>query len=277
MTDTVRTPASRPRGLLLGLAAGVMSGLFGIGGGAVLVPGLVLVMGVTQHVAHATSLAAILITAPAAALAFGFDGSIAYVPAAAIALGSIAGAFLGAGWMHRVSDVRLRQAFALLLVIVAVRLAFPTEIVGGGGQASIDVLRMAGFVLLGLATGVLSSLMGVGGGIIMVPALVLLFSFSQHTAEGTSLLVIVPTALVGATRHARRGYTDWRLGLLVGIGGVLGGLAGAQLALALPAEWLSRLFAVLVAVMAMQLLLRNRSRSDEVAAGDEIDDEVTEH
>lgn len=253
-------PTSWAPGLLLGVAAGVMSGVFGIGGGAVLVPGLVAVVGVTQHVAHATSLAAILVTAPAAALAFGFSGSIALAPAAAIAAGSMAGAFVGAGLMHRLSDVRLRQAFAVLLIVIAVRLAFPTEAVGGGGQASIDVMRLGAFVLLGLATGVLSSLMGVGGGIIMVPALVLLFSFSQHTAEGTSLLVIIPTALMGAMRHARRGYTDWRLGLLVGAGGAVGGLAGAQLALSIPESWLSRLFALFLAVMALQLVVSNRRR-----------------
>ena len=243
-----------------------MSGLFGIGGGAVLVPGLVLAMGVSQHTAHATSLAAILLTAPAAAIAFGLDGSIAYAPAAAIALGSIVGAFVGAGFMHRLSDARLRQAFAVLLLIVALRLAVPTEMAGGGGEAAIDLLRMGAFLALGLATGVLSALMGVGGGIIMVPALVLLFSFSQHTAEGTSLLVIIPTALMGASRHARRGYTDWRLGLLVGLGGVLGGLAGAQVALALSGAWLSRLFAVFLAVMALQLLLRSRRLPDESEA-----------
>ena len=268
MTDPNPAPASSPRGLALGLAAGVMSGLFGIGGGAVLVPGLVLIMGVRQHVAHATSLAAILLTAPAAALGYALDGSIAVAPAAAIAVGSIVGAFVGADLMHRISPTLLRQAFGVLLLIVALRLALPTEIVGGGGQATIDVLRLGAFALLGLSAGVLSALMGVGGGIILVPALVLLFSFSQHTAEGTSLLVIVPTALMGAARHARRGYTDWRLGLLVGAGGVLGGLAGAQLALALPGEWLSRLFAVFLALMALQLLVRSRREARTPAERD---------
>ena len=264
--STTAGHASTARGLGLGLAAGLMSGLFGIGGGAVLVPGLVLVLGVSQHIAHATSLAAILLTAPAAAVAFAFDGSIAYAPAAAIAVGSITGAFLGAGLMHRLSDERLRQAFAVLVLIVALRLAFPTELGEGGAEAAIDWLRLGAFVALGLGTGVLSALMGVGGGIIMVPALVLLFSFSQHTAEGTSLLVIIPTALMGARRHARRGYTDWRLGLLVGLGGIVGGLGGAQLALALPAEWLSRLFALFLAAMGMQLLVGNRRRPDQAEA-----------
>lgn len=248
--------------LALGGVTGLLSGLFGVGGGVILVPGMVLLARIPQHVAHATSLVAILITAPAALVGFAVDGSVAYQAGAGIAVGAVTGAVVGAAAMHRLSAARLRQGFALLLLVVAIRLLLPA---GGAAppEAAIDSLwALAAYVGLGLAAGVLSALMGVGGGVIMVPAMVLLLGLDQHTAEGTSLLVIVPTALVGAWRHSNHGYTDWRLGLLIGIGGIAGALLGAQAALALPAATLQRLFAVFLGVMGVRMLLRSRPARD---------------
>lgn len=244
---------STPRIAALGVPAGILAGLFGVGGGLVLVPGMVLLMGVSQHVAHATSLVAILATAPAALVAFALDGSVAVRAGIAIAVGAVTGAVLGAALMRRLTPRRLRQAFALLLLFVAARMLLPSP--ETSAVAAEGVVAIAGFMLLGLAAGVLSALLGVGGGVIMVPAMALLFGLDQHTAEGTSLLVILPTALAGALRHSRHGYADWRLGALLGLGGIVGGLIGGRLALALPAADLQRLFALFLAVTAVRMLL----------------------
>jgi uncharacterized protein len=252
------TSPSTLRTLVLGVAAGLLAGLFGVGGGVVLVPGMVLLMGVRQHVAHATSLVAILVTAPAAMVGFAVAGNVAYIPAAAVALGAVLGAYGGAALMHRLSADRLRQAFAVLIVLVAVRLALPVAVEAGSPVAADDLATIAAFALLGLAAGVLSALMGVGGGVIMVPAFVLLFGMDQHTAEGTSLLVIVPTALMGALRHARHGYTDWGLGVPIGVGGVVGGLLGSQLALALSGPVLQQLFAAFLVITGLRMLWGSR-------------------
>ncbi|HUH07821.1 MAG TPA: sulfite exporter TauE/SafE family protein [Egibacteraceae bacterium] len=241
------------RGLPLGVAAGLMSGLFGVGGGTVLVPGFVLLLGLSQHAAHATSLAAILLTATAGMIPFALDGAVAVVPGLAIAAGALVGAYSGAGVMHRLSERRLRQAFAALLLIVAARMLLAPAM--AGGPLDLTPAHYAGLALLGVAAGWLSALLGVGGGVIMVPAMVLLFGFSQHAAEGTSLLVIIPTALVGSIRHSRRGYTDWRLGGLIGASGVLGALAGASVALMLTGVALQQLFSLFLAVIATRLLL----------------------
>jgi uncharacterized protein len=242
------------RALALGVGAGLLSGLFGVGGGVVLVPGLVLLLHLGQHQAHATSLAAIIVTAAGAMQPFAADGSVEWVGGALIAAGAIVGANVGATVMHRLSAVRLRQAFAVLVILVAVRMLVPSDLPAGTESQTIDALRLAGFGLLGLAAGTLSALMGVGGGVILVPALVLGFGFTQHAAEGTSLLVIIPTAVMGALRHARHGYTDWRLGLLVGAGGLAGGQLGARGALALDAERLTVLFGAFLLIMGVQLL-----------------------
>lgn len=270
--DTYRRPVSDIRpplvtGVLvvaLGVGAGLLSGLFGIGGGALLVPGILALLATSQHSAHATSLAAIVVTASAAAVPFVLDGAVDLSAAVAVGAGALAGAFAGAGAMQRLSEARLRQGFALLVVLVALRL-----LVGGGeGQTApagtdppapaADGTRYAGLVALGLGAGGLAGLLGVGGGVIMVPALVLLFGADQHVAEGTSLLVIVPTALLGALRHARAGYTDWRLGLALGAGGVFGGPFGARLALGVDDGILARLFGVFLLIVATQLIVATR-------------------
>lgn len=252
---------SLPRSLALGVVAGLMSGLFGVGGGIVLVPGLVLLARLPQHQAHATSLAAIIVTAPAALAPFAAEGAVSWAAAAPLVLGSLAGAVGGATLMHRIPAGRLRLGFGVFMLLVAVRLLLPGGAEGAGGGL-LDAGDLAVLAAVGLATGVLSALLGVGGGVVMVPAMVVIAGFSQHTAEGTSLVVIIPTALVGAWRHTRHGYTRWRVGLTVGAGGLAGGVLGGVAAQRLPADVLQAAFAVLLVVAGVQLVRRSRGADD---------------
>ncbi|MCP3996709.1 MAG: sulfite exporter TauE/SafE family protein [bacterium] len=116
------------------------------------------------------------------------------------------------------------------------------------------MIELLGFILLGLVSGFVASTLGVGGGVIFVPALALLFGFSQHIAQGTSLAIIVPTAIVSTVVHARRGRVDWRVAGFVAIGGVVGGFLGSAAALTLDGLVLRRLFAVLLVVFAIRMV-----------------------
>jgi uncharacterized membrane protein YfcA len=116
------------------------------------------------------------------------------------------------------------------------------------------MIEVVGFIVLGLATGLLASTLGIGGGIIFVPSLVVFFGFAQHLAQGTSLAVIVPTAVVGAYMHSKRGRVDWRAALLIAAGGIVGGLVGARAALAIDPDLLRRLFAGLLVIVAVRLV-----------------------
>lgn len=246
-----------PRSLLAGVAIGVFSGLFGVGGGALAVPAL-LWLGLRQHTAHATSLAALTLTAAAGVVPFAFAGAVAGWASVVLIGGSLAGTVLGASAMHRLPERGLGIAFAVLLVGVAVRLFLGVEAQAPGGAPALGPEALVWLVALGVGAGVLSSILGVGGGVVLVPALVLGFGFSQHAAEGTSLAVIIPTALLGAVRHTRRGYTDWRTGLTIGLGGMAGAPVGAGTALAVEALTLQRLFAVLLLALGLRLLWRER-------------------
>ena len=113
-------------------------------------------------------------------------------------------------------------------------------------------------VVFGIAVGVLSALFGIGGGVVMVPFMVLLLERSQHVAEGTSLLVIVPTAIAGVVAHRRRGYVEFGLAGWLGLGGALGAFAGATLALTIEGVLLEKLFALFLAMMGIRLIVEAR-------------------
>jgi len=108
--------------------------------------------------------------------------------------------------------------------------------------------------VFGLGTGAAAGLLGVGGGILMVPFLTLAVGLSQHAAEATSLVVVLPTAIVASVALRRRGVGDLGLALRFGLVGALGGAAGALLALALPAATLRVVFAAFLTVVGLRLV-----------------------
>jgi uncharacterized protein len=245
-----------------GFVASLAAGLFGVGGGVLLVPLLVFGLRRPQHVAHATSLVAILFTAVSGAARFAFDDAVLFPAAGLLALGGIAGAQVGARVLPRIPETRLRHAFGALLLLIGVRLLLAGPAAAGAAATAtdLDVGRLLAYLAVGVAVGVLSSLLGLGGGVLLVPVLALGFGLDQHLAEGTSLAVIAPTALAGALAHQRRGYTDWALGSWLGATGLVGGSLGASVALGLSPELLSRLFGGLLAAVAGAMLLPTRVR-----------------
>lgn len=113
-------------------------------------------------------------------------------------------------------------------------------------------------IALGLAAGVLSGLFGVGGGILFVPALTIVLGLEQHHAQGTSLLAILPTVVVGAWRQHRYGNVRWKASAVLGLAGIAGVVAGGILAESLPGNVLRRLFAALLLLTAAHLAWRTR-------------------
>lgn len=108
-------------------------------------------------------------------------------------------------------------------------------------------------VLAGVTVGFLSALLGVGGGIVMVPFMILVLGKGQHLAEGTSLLVIIPTAIVGVLVHRRRGYISWASSLVLAIGGIAGALVGARLALLMEPSRLKAIFGAFLIMFGMRV------------------------
>lgn len=97
-------------------------------------------------------------------------------------------------------------------------------------------------VVLGIGSGVVSGMLGVGGGVLMVPGMVLFLGMTQHVAEGTSLLVIIPTAVVGSFTLWRRGYVMLLAAAMIGAAGIAGAVIGSHVALDVPGHTLRLLF-----------------------------------
>lgn len=125
---------------------------------------------------------------------------------------------------------------------------------------SIEVALLA--VAVGVSVGMISALFGIGGGIVMVPFMVLILDKTQHLAEGTSLLVIVPTALAGVYAHRKARYVTWRTLIALGAAGALGAVVGARVALVIHGPLLQKLFALFVAAVGVRLLFEARAASE---------------
>jgi len=133
----------------------------------------------------------------------------------------------------------------------------------------VSALLISFLVGVGLLTGILSAVLGVGGGIFMVPALVLVVGLDQHEAQATSLLVIIPTATMATVSLRRRQIGNPRLSLVLGVFGVAGSVAGAATALALSGQTLRYAFATLLTVVGVRLLFdaRRMTRAESPTTG----------
>ncbi|MFM9136331.1 MAG: sulfite exporter TauE/SafE family protein [bacterium] len=244
------------RDIPLGALAGAVSGALGVGGGIVLVPLLVLFQKMEQKQAQATSLVMVAMAAVAGAMVYLVAGAVAWAAAAFVLIGSLVGALAGSALVQRTHNSVLQIAFAVVLVIAAVRLLWSPEQNPGLQAPSLTAGLGVALVVVGLAMGLLSAMFGIGGGIVLVPVLTSLLGFGQYVAAGTSLAVMAPTALLGAVRLTSPGLTQWDRGALLGLGGIVGGIIGARLALALPVVIVTYLFAVLMVITAVRLAIK---------------------
>lgn len=248
-----RGPASRKALVVCGVIAGVMSGLFGVGGGIVMVPLMVVGLGFGQRLAHGTSLAAVLPISIASAATYTVGGYVDWATAGLLVLGAVPGSFFGTRLLEKASQVLLKRMFAALMLLAAVRLAFP---IGATGSTALDDAWVAPvLVLCGVAVGILSSLLGVGGGVFVVPLLVLAFSVDSVVARGISLLMVVPVAIVATLRNRRAANADIRAAVWMGLSGVLAAAGAALITPLLDATLGNRLFALLLFAVAVQLAL----------------------
>lgn len=236
-----------------GFIAGLAGGLFGVGGGVILVSMLTGWLGLTQHQAHGTSLGAIGATAVAGLVVYGLNGNVAWLPAALLAVTSLPAARWGARLAARTGRDRLTLAFAIFLLLVAARMMWRAP-QGSADHALTGVAGVLAGAGIGAAVGLLSGFMGVGGGIIAVPALTLLFGMSQQLAQGTSLALILVTAPIGALEHHRLGNVVPSLLPGLALGALVGTPLAALAAQGLPQESLARGFAVFIMVNAVRMV-----------------------
>ncbi|MDA4893908.1 MULTISPECIES: sulfite exporter TauE/SafE family protein [Microbacterium] len=254
VVERIRGPRAYASFIGIGLAAGLLSGLFGVGGGTVIVPLLVLLLGFDQRLAAGTSLAAIVPTATVGVVSYAVSGSVAWVPALLLAAGAVVGAQIGTRLLPRISQTALRWFFVgfLVVVIVSLFLVIPSR------DAALELTWATGplLVLVGLLTGVMAGLIGVGGGVIVVPVLMLGFGTSDLIAKGTSLLMMIPTAVSGTIGNVRHRNVDLLAAGLIGLAACTTTALGAWLATLIDPFAGNMLFAAYLVVIGVQMALK---------------------
>jgi uncharacterized protein len=235
--------------LLLGLGVGVLVGLMGIGGGAVLVPAIVYLLDMDQHLAQGTSLFILLPPIGLGALReYWKQGQVDLRAGILCALGIFLGTYGGSLVALPMASRNLRGLFGCFLVLSAILLWRKLRVerlpAGRSGPVAEGIGRDWGIFGVACICGVASGMFGIGGGVLLVPLLGLLFSYSQHRAQGTSLIALIPpTGVLGLIAYARQGFVSWRTGLLLIPGVFLGGIVGGILAKKLQPRRMRQVFA----------------------------------
>jgi len=233
---------------------GLLAGMFGVGGGILMVPLLMLWVHMDQRRAAATSLVAIVPTAIAGATTYGLAGEIDLVAALLVGAGAFAGAPLGAYLLRVLPIAWLRWAFIVAMLVAAARLILVEP--ERGSDIALDPLIGLGLLLLGVVMGIAAGMFGIGGGVIAVPVLIALFGMGDLAAKGTSLAAMIPAALSGTIPNVRARLVDVREGLIVGIAAVVASQGGVALAFLVPPAISGILFGTLLVLVAAQLAVR---------------------
>lgn len=250
--------------LLVGLFAGIMSGLFGIGGGVVMVPTLITFFGMPILDANAASLGAML-------LPVGIFGVVNYYKAGLInlkesmwiSLGLFAGSFFGAEVALNINIGLLAKLYAIFLLYVALSyLNVPALIFKRKKEDSVEFKEHEPhtfwmFILLGLFAGVIAGMFGKGGGVVIVPILISLFHYNPKTATATSLAALqLPVGLPSVIVYAEQGHLNLLYAELMASGIVAGTFFGSKLALKLPAPFFKKIYAMFLLGVAVYMMVK---------------------
>ncbi|MFK4506546.1 sulfite exporter TauE/SafE family protein [Bradyrhizobium daqingense] len=246
-------------GLASGSLVGFSLGLVGGGGSILAVPLLVYLVGVSDpHVAIGTSAVAVAANAAVNLVNHARAGNVKWRCASVFALAGMAGAFLGSTLGKIIEGQKLLALFAILMMAVG---ALMLKGRAGAGEPSVRLNRenLPKLVALGGLTGALSGFFGIGGGFLIVPALIAATGMPILYAVGSSLVAVTAFGLTTAANYALSGLVDWYLAALFISGGVVGGMLGAGSASSLAARKgaLNTIFAALIFAVAIYMLVRN--------------------
>ncbi|MDX1890323.1 sulfite exporter TauE/SafE family protein [Mycolicibacterium sp. 050158] len=237
--------------IALAVLVGVALGLLGGGGSILTVPLLTYVAGLEARHAIASSLLVVGVTSAMAAITHARAGRVQWRIAALFGLTAMAGAYGGGRVAHVIPGTALLVAFAIIMVAAGLAMLRSRPEPAESGEHPLPTVRIA---LLGAAVGLISGLVGAGGGFLLVPALTLLAGLPMPIAVGTSLVVISMQSLAGLAGHLASEQIDWRLAGFVTAAAVVGALIGGRLVPLIDPGTLRRAFGWFVLLMASVIL-----------------------
>lgn len=241
-------------GLVLGFGIGGSLGLLGGGGSILTVPALVYLVGQTPQVAVMTSLAIVGANSALGAYFHRTQGTLNWRVALLFGGAGMATAYVAAGFSSHISPDVLMVTFAVLMLVIGLLLIFRQQ---PQRANELEHLSLWKIIASGAAVGLITGILGVGGGFLIVPALVMLVGLPMQQAVGTSLVVIAMNSLAGFMGHLGDGALDIPALTVFVVAGLAGTFTGARLAHRLPAARLRQIFAVFVIALSLFLLYDN--------------------
>ena len=252
--------------LIVGIVAGIMSGLFGIGGGIIMVPSLIAIFGMDMLNANATTLAAMLLPVGImGVVVFYKAGYINVRNALWISVGLLSGSFFGAELAVAVDVKVLSKLYAGFLLYVAVGYLDIPKLLRGKKHQKVEPVVSGEkikysfwlFIALGIFAGVIAGLFGKGGGLVIVPMLVKFFKYDAKAASATSLAALqLPVGLPSVIVYAQAGYLNWLFAGLMALGILFGVFFGTKLAIKLPAAMFKKVYAFFLLGVAVYMVYK---------------------
>ncbi|MCX7605642.1 MAG: sulfite exporter TauE/SafE family protein [Bacteroidia bacterium] len=249
-------------GLLLGVVSGLLSGLVGIGGGTIIIPLLVFLLGYSQHVAQGTALLAFAFPVFGwAAWNYYKHGRVDWRLALGVAGGIGIASFFAARWVQALRNDLLTQIFAFFLIGTAIwqfwRAGRSFSLVSSAGRERGSFGKVFLGLAIGMIAGALKGLTGLGGGVVIVPLLIWLGRLDQHTAQGTSLLTMtLPVSFMAVIPYWEKGNIEPWTGLAVAAGLLIGSAISSRFAQQIAGAHLARLFSTVIFIIGIILLVR---------------------
>lgn len=241
--------------LLLGVTLGAVGGMMGIGGGLIAIPVLAWLYGMDQHLAQGTALVMILPNVLVGLVRYRQRNHIDLRATAWLAALAMLSTYIAARYAALIDTSRLRVGFALFLI--ALSAYFTWQLLARRESASGTAVSSRLLPVVGVMSGVMSGLFSVGGGLVVVPALVALFRMTQTQAQGVAMALVIPGAVVALATYAHAGNVAWAVGVPLGLGGILSVSWGVALAHAMAPRRLRMLFCLVLFGTALATLLQH--------------------
>ncbi|MCX8082776.1 MAG: sulfite exporter TauE/SafE family protein [bacterium] len=242
------------QGILTGLLAGFICGLFGMGGGSLMVPAIVYIFDFPIKQAVGTSLFVIIFSAISALVNYIKHNKVNTKLVFFIVPAGIAGAQAGAFITSRLSDVLVKYIFVLVITGLGIRMFFQKE--NNDEICKEDAFNKIKALIIGLLSGFVSGLCGVGGAVLLIPLLYIFLKVPIHTCIGTAVVAILFNAISGATGYMVRGLVDFRTGIMLAIGSTVAAPLGAKISIRTEKEKLRKIFAVVLMLSGIAVLLK---------------------
>lgn len=245
---------------LLGILAGIIGAILGLGGGVIMLPASELILGLSAPLAVGTTLFAVIFTSVSGTLGHYRAGNVRAKSGLYVALGGVAGVF-GGSYVFKhylTANVEvLRTLLGIIFLVMAVKMAL--EVYNdwsnkSGGDREEKSLPYYYLIFLGIFTGTLTGLLGLGGGFIMVPAMMWMLGLKPSEAAGTTLLAMLPIAVAGGFIKLIHGFVDLKSAFLLGFGTIIGAQIGVKVSSLIKPQFFKVCFTVIFIFLALDYL-----------------------